>query len=420
MAHKQPSKANFSRPAPVLIAILMMATIHLSAGADVGRNQAPKPSATHTDNQGNGETLTPQDNALVKLDTKLVSVRVTVTDQSGRAIAGLSKDDFKIYEDKIEQPVSFFSDDDAPASVAIVFDTSNSMSDGKIIRAREALARFIQTSHEHDEYFLISFGSIPRLLLNDVHDGQAVLDRINKFYPAGQTALYDAVLQGLEETSRGNYAKRAIILISDGEDNHSQHSFGELRRRLRESDVAVYSIGIAENSSSTKIKVTDNSPFLLESLAAISGGKSFWPGNAEKMNEAFEQIALELRRQYSLGYLPSNFVADGKWRRIKVTVKGPDKNSRLIVRSREGFYANIPPKLPESPDHPPEDHGGKLGKNHQALNGSVVIGCSYKKTRQPTCRINGESWEQTSGRPPDTVRSAFHCIVTIAISREGL
>jgi len=295
-----------------------------------------------------------QDNVSVKLATELVSVRVTVTDQGGRAIEGLSKDDFKIYEDKVEQPVSFFSDEDTPASIGIVFDTSNSMSGGKIMRAREALARFIQTSHEQDEYFLISFNSSAQLLLDGARDGQAVLNRFNNVYPKGETALYDAVYLGIEKVSQGIYPKRAIILISDGEDNHSRRSFDELRRRLQESDVAIYPIGIAGNSPSPKSRITANGPFLMDKLASISGGKSFWPGNAEKMNEAFERIALELRRQYSIGYLPSNFVADGKWRRIKVAVTDKHKFSRLSVRSREGYYAI----------KNPEDRRDKLGTRH--------------------------------------------------------
>ncbi|HEY7184812.1 MAG TPA: VWA domain-containing protein, partial [Blastocatellia bacterium] len=181
-----------------------------------------------------------QDNASVKLSTELVSVRVTVTDQSGRAIEGLSKDNFKVYEDKVEQSVSFFNDEDAPASIGIVFDTSNSMSAGKIMRAKEALGRFMQTSHEQDEYFLIGFDSTPHLLLDGARDGQAVLNRVNDVYPKGETALYDAVYLGIEKVSRGVYPKRAIILISDGEDNHSRRGFDDLRRKLQESDVAIY------------------------------------------------------------------------------------------------------------------------------------------------------------------------------------
>jgi len=327
---------------PQLVTILGAVAIFVTLLADFSSLARPQRSEAS------------QDNVSVKLATELVSVRVTVTDQGGRAIEGLSKDDFKIYEDKVEQPVSFFSDEDTPASIGIVFDTSNSMSGGKIMRAREALARFIQTSHEQDEYFLISFNSSAQLLLDGARDGQAVLNRFNNVYPKGETALYDAVYLGIEKASQGIYPKRAIILISDGEDNHSRRSFDELRRKIQEFDGAIYPIGIAGNSPSPKSRITANGPFLMDKLASISGGKSFWPWNAEKMYEAFERIALELRRQYSIGYLPSNFVADGKWRRIKVAVTDTHKFSRLSVRSREGYY----------PVKNPEDRRDKLGTRH--------------------------------------------------------
>src|SRR5262249_46556483 len=151
-------------------------------------------------------------------------------------------------------------------------------------------------------------------------DGQIVLDQFNNVEPKGETALYDALYFGIEKVSHGKFPKRAIILISDGEDNHSRHTSDQIRQRLQEADVAVYAIGIAGNYPSPKSRITDDGPALMNKLASASGGRSFWPGNAEKLNEAFEQVALELRRQYSIGYLPSNFVADGKWRRIKVTV----------------------------------------------------------------------------------------------------
>jgi hypothetical protein len=187
-----------------------------------------------------------------------------------------------------------------------------------------------------------------------IGDGQAVLNRFNNVYPEGETALYDAVYLGVEKVSQGTYPKRAIILISDGEDNHSRRSFDELRRKLQEFDGVIYPFGIAGNSHAAKTRVTDNGPFLTDRLASISGGKSFWPVSSEKMNEAFERIALELRRQYSIGYLPSNFVADGKWRRIKILGADPYKFSRLVVRSREGYYAV----------KNPEDRRDKLGTRH--------------------------------------------------------
>jgi Ca-activated chloride channel family protein len=189
------------------------------------------------------------------------------------------------------------------------------MSGNKIMQANDALAHFLQTCHEKDEFYLIGFSSSPQLLLDGVRDDRAVL------------------------VSHGIYPKRAIILISDGEDNHSRRSLDQVRRRLQESDVAIYSIGIPGNSPSPKARLLANGKEVMDKLAAISGGKSFWPGNAHKMDEAFERIALELRRQYSIGYLPSNFIADGKLRRIKITVTAPRELSKLVVRSREGYYA---------------------------------------------------------------------------------
>jgi len=323
----------------LLLLLRLITILSVAAISAIGQDAAPAgsfPSSFPSVAQQRRPDDLP-DPATIKLGTELVSLRVTVTDRSGRTIEGLKKESFKIYEDKVEQPVSFFSDEDTPVSVAIVFDTSGSMSGSKIVHAKEALARFIQTSHEQDEYFLISFGSRPQLLLDGVRDGQAVLDQFSNVRPEGHTALYDAVSLGIEKVSRGTCPKRAIMLISDGEDNHSRSSFDQVRRRLQESDIAIYTIEIGGSSPSPKSRAIGG--IIMDKLAAISGGKSFWPGNAEKMDAAFEQIALELRRQYSVGYLPSNFAPDGKWHRIKVTVTAPDESPRLVVRSREGYYA---------------------------------------------------------------------------------
>ena len=278
----------------------------------------------------------------INLATVLVSVPVTVTDRSGRAINGLKKENFRVYENKVEQPISFFTAEDAPASIGVIFDISGSMSDGKIIQAREALSRFIQTSHEQDEYFLISFNSTPHLLLDGTRDAQAVLDEFKNVHPGGETALYDAVSLGIEEVSHGIYPKRAVILISDGEDNHSRYSFNQLRRSLQESDVAIYTIGIGgytPRRSMSQVVMESLGRVVMDNLASISGGRAFRPWDTKEMDEAFEQIALELRRQYSIGYVPSNYVADGKLHRIRVTLAVPPSLSRLVVRNREGYHA---------------------------------------------------------------------------------
>jgi Ca-activated chloride channel family protein len=235
----------------------------------------------------------------------------------------------------VRQEISFFSEHDEPAAVGVVLDVSGSMTGAKIERAREALRRFIQTSHEEDEYFLIGFNQPPQLLLDGVGGSEAMAARISGIEPHGATAVYDAVAFGLVEIKRSHLQKRALIVISDGEDNRSRRSLGDVRRMLRESDVTVYTVLIGP------LLPRSNAGMVMDELASVSGGKSFFPGNAEKMSEAFEQIALELRRQYSIGYPPSNFVADGKWRRIEVKVEPSQGATRLVARSRPGYYAVI-------------------------------------------------------------------------------
>ena len=269
----------------------------------------------------------------ITISTELVSLTVTVTDKQGRYVAGLDRGAFAVYEDDVRQEISFFSDRDAPASIGVVFDVSSSMRGGKIVRARDALARFIQTSHPEDEYSLISFNESAKLLLDRTRDSEALLAQFGHINPQENTALYDAVALGLDALAHGRYAKRALIVISDGEDNHSRSTFNRVKRKSQESGVTIYTILIGP------LLPRSNGGMIMDQLASASGGKSFFPGNAEAMSEAFERIALELRHQYSVGYAPSNITNDGRWRRLKVSVTQPAGSPRLIVRSRKGYYA---------------------------------------------------------------------------------
>jgi Ca-activated chloride channel family protein len=269
----------------------------------------------------------------VAINTDLVSLRVSVTDKEGRFVSGLNQGAFAVYEDGVRQEISFFSEPDAPVAVGVVLDVSASMTGAKIEHAREAVARFIQTSHEEDEYFLIGFNQHPQLLLDGVRGGEKMPARISGIEPQGATALYDAVAFSLDQIARSRLRKRALIVISDGEDNRSRLDLGRVRRMLRESDVAVYTVLIGP------LRLRSNGGMVMDDLASASGGKSYFPGNAEKMSEAFEQIALELRRQYSIGYTPSNFLADGKWRHIEIKVTPQPGFLRLVARSRNGYYA---------------------------------------------------------------------------------
>lgn len=285
----------------------------------------------------------PNEDQPVIINTDLVTLTVTVTDTHGRYVTGLDKRHFTVFDEKEPQDIVFFSDDDAPASVGVIFDVSGSMSGDKIQRARQALARFIETSHERDEYFLIGFNSRAQLLLDRTRDSSAVLSKLTFVETKGNTALYDACYLGVEKLARSTYPKRAILLISDGQDNNSRYTFNELRRLLKESDVIIYAIGIiGSNDAGSSLGMQGQA--ILDELASVSGGRAFFPQTTAEMNEIFERIALELRHQYSIGYRPKDFVPDGRWRRIKVKVNPPRGLPRLYVRSREGYYAIVKPR----------------------------------------------------------------------------
>jgi len=293
---------------------------------------------------GQNPTPTPPEdpNGPLRIKTDLVTLTLTVTDPYGRYVSGLDKKAFTITDNNKEQEISFFSDSDAPISVGILFDVSGSMNGEKINKARKALERFISTSHPMDEYFLIAFNSRAQLLLDRTRNGEAVLDKLTLVKPRENTALYDAVYLGVERVTRGSHQKRALLIISDGQDNASRYNFGEVRRLMKESDVVTYAVGIIDRGDAGSAVGMQGQAFLDE-LSSVTGGKSFYPQTDVEMDEIFERIALELRHQYSIGYIPKDFQPDGKWRKVKVKVKPPRGLPRLTVRGREGYYATPNP-----------------------------------------------------------------------------
>ncbi|MGB7203226.1 MAG: VWA domain-containing protein, partial [Pyrinomonadaceae bacterium] len=279
-----------------------------------------------------------EDDTPVRVKTDLVTLTLTVTDPYGRYVSGLGKNAFTINDNGIEQDITFFSDSDAPVSVGIIFDVSGSMSGQKIAKARKALERFITSSHPMDEYFLIAFNNRAQLLMDRTRDGEAVLSKLTLVKPKNNTALYDAVYLGIERVTRGSHQKRALMIISDGQDNASRYNFGEVRRLMKESDVVTYAVGIMDGGDTSGSLGMQGQAFLDE-LTSVTGGKSFYPQTDVEMDEIFERIALELRHQYSIGYTPKDFQPNGKWRKVKTKVKPPRGMPRLTVRGREGYYA---------------------------------------------------------------------------------
>ena len=277
----------------------------------------------------------------IKLDTDLVTLTVTVTDPYNRLVTGLDRQHFEVFEDKVRQNIEFFNDDDVPVSMGIVFDVSGSMK-GKLDRAREALREFIQTSHNDDDFFLVGFNQRANLLA-EFSDGDTLTNKLTLVDPRGQTALYDASYLGVEKVKQGRHNKRALLLISDGQDNSSRYSYGELRKLLKEAGVQIYCIGIVEMAGGAGGTLDLQGQAILEEIAQVTGGKAFFPRSAAELEDATTRIALELRHQYSIGYTPTNVKRDGQWHKIKVQVKPPRGLPSLKVQHKEGYYA-VPKK----------------------------------------------------------------------------
>jgi Ca-activated chloride channel homolog len=308
----------------------------------VGINAQEKPDPIIQPSPSASPQQTPQrpdvvSNEPVLVNTDLISFNVTVTDTYGRFVSGLSKKAFAVYDDKEAEDITFFSDDDAPLSIGIVFDLTGSMSGDKVQRAKNALSHFFETSLDKDEYFLITLQSGRAFLTMDrTRDSKAILEKLTFVQTKGNTAFYDGVYLAADKVQRGTYPKRAVLVISDGQDNNSRYTFNDLRKMLKESDVAIYSIGIEESGNGS---LALEGSGILDEISGVSGGKAFFPRSNAEMDDIFEQIALELRHQYSIGYKPREFKPDGRWHHIKVKVIPPRGLPHLFVRSKEGYFA---------------------------------------------------------------------------------
>lgn len=269
--------------------------------------------------------------------TDLVSLTVTVTDPYNRLVTGLEKKHFEIYEDKVKQTIDAFKDDDVPVSIGIAFDVSGSMK-GKLERARDALKAFVDTSHDDDDFFLVAFNQRASLV-SEFTDGTTLANKLTLVDTKGQTALYDAAYLGIEKVKQGRHQKRAILLISDGQDNSSRYTYGELRKLLKEAGVQIYCIGIVEMGGGAGGSLDLQGQGILEEIAQTTGGKAFFPRSAAELEDATTRIALELRHQYSLSYMPTNVKTDGQWHKIKVKVTPPRGLPPLSVRHKDGYYA---------------------------------------------------------------------------------
>jgi Ca-activated chloride channel family protein len=275
----------------------------------------------------------------LQIDVNLVVVNVTVTDPFDRIVTGLEQTNFQVFDEKVEQKIEAFSTEDAPISVGLIFDSSGSMSD-KIQKSKEAALQFFKTSNPQDEFMLINFSDRANLVAGFTSKFENIQDRLLFVKAGGRTALLDAIYLGLSEMKKATTNRRALLVISDGGDNHSRYTENDIKRAVREANVQIYSVGIFEPLSS-RSRTTEEAggPGLLADMAEVSGGRMFSVEDANELPDIAEKISIELRNQYVIGYRPSNLVRDGRWRRIRVKLNPPRGLPPLQVYSRTGYYA---------------------------------------------------------------------------------
>ncbi len=279
--------------------------------------------------------------ANLRADASMVLVPAHVTDPLGAPVGNLRKEDFRIFEDGVEQAITEFAKEDAPVSVGFLFDASSSMRN-KMRQSSEAAASFFQTANQGDEFFLVEFNDRARLSVPFTSDTNEVYKRVSHARPLGRTSLLDAVHLALVQMKRALHTRKAIVIVSDGGDNRSRYTAAQIKSAMRESEVQIYSMGIFDPVDQRKRTPEEkNGPQLLSELSADSGGRYFSVDNLDDLPAISARIGEVLRSQYMLGYSPANPQRDGKFREIKVVLASPLKAPDLEVRYRKGYYAPL-------------------------------------------------------------------------------
>ncbi len=317
-----------------LLGLLATLTWCVSAG------QEASPQAT---GEKKGSQITvrqpPIHTAPIQIDVNMVVVNVTVTDPYDRIVTGLDRGNFLVFDEKVEQHIASFSTEDTPISVGLIFDSSGSMSD-KIQKSKEAALQFFKTSNPQDEFMLINFNERPNLITGFTSKFENIQDRLLLVKAGGKTALLDAIYLGLNEMKKGSTNRKALLVISDGGDNHSRYTERDIKRAVKESDVEIYAVGVFEPlASRARTPEEAGGPSLLADLSEVSGGRMFSVEDPNELPDIMEKISIELRNQYVIAYKPSNLVRDGRWRRIKVKLVPPKGLPPLQVYARTGYYA---------------------------------------------------------------------------------
>jgi Ca-activated chloride channel family protein len=272
----------------------------------------------------------------LKSEVELTLVNVTVTDPYGRLVTGLEQESFRVFEDNTEQEIVRFSSEDVPISIGVIFDMSKSMSD-KIDKSRLAAVQFFRTANPQDEFFLVDFNDRAQLASPFTASVEELQNRLMYTAAEGRTALFDGIYLGLSQMKGAHNAKKALLIISDGGDNHSRYTQGDVRSFVKEADVQMYAIGLYE-AGGANTPEEQAGPGLLSELTDMTGGRTFAVRQIGELPDIASKISMELRNQYVLGYRPGNRTRDGKWRKIKVKLHPPKGLPPLTVYARSGYF----------------------------------------------------------------------------------
>jgi len=340
------SPTNWCRVASGLSVFLCLAALALAPGGQlqaaddvhvVPGGGAKRAEAEANAGLGEGASMLDARRETLRVDIDLVMVPVTVTDAMNHPVMSLEKQDFALYEENEPQQIRYFSKEDAPISIGLILDFSKSMSN-KVETERKALDEFFKNANPEDDYFVISFANRPKVLANATQSIGEIQGKLATETPDGNTALLDAVSLGVAKMRSARYQRRALLIISDGGDNHSRYKLKEIKSLVREADVQIYAIGLFDTAWFKTFEEFMGKRWLQE-ITDATGGRTITIDDLDKLPEVAATISRELRSQYVLAYRPSSPVRDGKWRRIKVQVNPSASATPLQAYYRRSYLA---------------------------------------------------------------------------------
>ncbi len=328
-----------------LFAVLSLFLAALVFAGPASRAQATDPAQIPTPRIDVPPPPTPgQTSNAIKSTVEMVVLHVTVTDDRGQSVENLAGKNFRVFEDKVEQKVSLFSHDDIPLTMGLVIDNSGSMRE-KRAQVNAAAMTFVKTSNPQDEAFVVNFNDTPYIDTDGdfTSDQQNMADALARIDSRGSTALYDAVIDSLTHLKKGHKDRRVLLLVTDGDDTASEHTFTDAIKAAEKSNATIYAVGVfSEDDRKTDKKMIRNSTRVLTDLAEATGGQAYFPETLEEVTPLCQQVAKEIRDQYTIGYYPSNTADDGTFRAVKVEVAATG-HGKITARTRTGYYAQTAP-----------------------------------------------------------------------------